>query len=106
VLARLVITAVTTARHSSRPATRLEAKSHQQGVRVVDPLSCIGSTNVLSAPFVTPWSGQCDNLGAGEVTVLDLEDTEGSMRLASFVVGEPGLKIRKLPSAACSGICE
>jgi hypothetical protein len=35
----------------------------------------------------SPWSGQCDNLGAGEVTVLDLEDTEGPMRLPPFVGG-------------------
>jgi hypothetical protein len=32
-------------------------------------------------------SGQVDNLGAGETTVLDLEDTEGPMRLAPFVGG-------------------
>jgi hypothetical protein len=35
----------------------------------------------------SPWSGQCDNLGAGEATVLDLEDTEGPMRLPPFVGG-------------------
>ena len=34
-----------------------------------------------------PRSGQCDDLGAREVTVLDLEDTEGPMRLAAFVGG-------------------
>jgi hypothetical protein len=37
--------------------------------------------------FRPPRSGQGDNLGAGEVTVLDLEDTEGAMRLAPFVGG-------------------
>ena len=32
-------------------------------------------------------SGQCDNLGAGELTVVDLEDPEGAVRLAPFVGG-------------------
>ena len=31
--------------------------------------------------------GQRDNLGAAEVTVLDLEETEGPMRLAPFIGG-------------------
>jgi hypothetical protein len=35
----------------------------------------------------SPRSGQCDNLGACEVAVLDLEDTEGPMRLPPFVGG-------------------
>jgi hypothetical protein len=38
-------------------------------------------------PFVALGQGHCDNLGAGGVTVLDLEDTEGPMRLAAFVGG-------------------
>ena len=45
-----------------------------------------GGTASPGTPFV-PSSGQGDNLGAGEVTVLDLEDTEGAMRLAPFVGG-------------------
>ena len=47
-------------------------------------LSCISWQQALRS---SPWSGQCDNLGAGEVTVLDLEDTEGPMRLPPFVGG-------------------
>jgi hypothetical protein len=62
---------------------------------------CLGKVTLISGPFIvhqlavlvsqallsSPRSGQGDNLGAGEVTVLDLEDTEGSMRLAPFVGG-------------------
>ena len=47
-------------------------------------LSCISWQHALRS---SPRSGQCDNLGAGEVTVLDLQDTEGPMRLAPFVGG-------------------
>ena len=36
----------------------------------------LGSADVPGPSFVPPRPGQGDNLGAGEVTVLDLEDTE------------------------------
>ena len=50
---------------------------------IVHQLAALESQALRSSP----WSGQCDNLGAGEVTVLDLEDTEGAMRLPPFVGG-------------------
>ena len=53
------------------------------GPFIVHQLAVLVSQALLSSPR----SGQGDNLGAGEVTVLDLEDTEGSMRLAPFVGG-------------------
>jgi hypothetical protein len=53
-----------------------------------EPLSCISwQYECPKRSFRLPGAGQCDNLGAGEVTVLDLEDTEGPMRLASVVGG-------------------
>jgi len=39
-----------------------------------------------SSSLCSPSVRQSDNLGAGEVTVLDLEDSEGLMRLAGLSV--------------------
>jgi hypothetical protein len=59
-----------------------QGHSHKRTL-IVHQLAVLVSQALLSSPR----SGQGDNLGAGEVTVLDLEDTEGSMRLAPFVGG-------------------
>jgi hypothetical protein len=60
-----------------------------RGVSPTSRLFIVHQLAVLASPALrsSPRSGQGDNLGAGEVTVLDLEDTEGPMRLAPFVSG-------------------
>src|SRR5215211_2679586 len=50
-------------------------------------------------PFALPRPGHCDNLGAGEVTVLDLEDSEGLMRLAGFVRGSSPKRCHRSPKS-------
>jgi hypothetical protein len=55
----------------------------QAGPFIVHQLAVLVSQALLSFPR----SGQWDDLSAGEVTVLDLEDTEGPMRLAPFIGG-------------------
>jgi hypothetical protein len=46
-----------------------------------------GSMESLYTPKLAHRSGQGDNFGAGEATVLDLKETEGPMRLAPFIGG-------------------
>ena len=87
-------------RVSCRSATRARRSVRRKGSRNVPPVTSLfshsakqtlyrasaGSTSP-KAPFAPFRQGRVTNLGAGEVTVLDLEDTEGPMRLAPFVGG-------------------
>ena len=80
-LRRMVLEAAGSSEHPvQREATWLVP---QADTFIVHQLAALESQALRSSP----WSGQCDNLGAGEVTVLDLEDTEGAMRLPPFVGG-------------------
>jgi hypothetical protein len=54
-----------------------------------------GSTSVPRALLIRPRSGRCDDVGAGEVAV-DLEDTEGAMRLAPFAGSSDPRMVRLL----------
>jgi len=70
-------------KHGAAPARVNKGQGAAGRPFIVHQLAVLVSQALLSFPR----SGQCDDLGAGEVTVLDLEDTEGPTRLAPFVGG-------------------